>query len=230
MRREAIVLTVALLLGALSWPVVAQLRPGAFSTLVTTGATTNDVCAGCAVGAASTTAAGYVNAGAFQVGTAVLFSALRPGAIAYISGGGLNIYGMTGSADDVLIRNGAGTPVVVVPTGTTTTTFFGSTTVGGSNLTDSSTVPTINSGFGASPTIAGHPFAFTITVSSTPGTGGVVNFNTTFNNIPVCLVSTDAGSTATVGINGASLSTTQVGIQYTNVLNTNHIYGACRGY
>jgi len=57
------------------------------------------------------------------------------------------------------------------------------------NITDAVATPTITSGFGGSPSIAGKAFAFVVTVGTGSPTTGLVAFNATFANVPACIAS-----------------------------------------
>lgn len=102
----------------------------------------------------------------------------------------------------------------------------GDVSVGGANLTDAVATPTIASGFGSGPTIAGKASFFTVVAGTGSPTTGTVNFNATFANIPVCVASSDVVFDFTVGP-----STTQVAITSGIALNSgNKIFVQCRGY
>ncbi len=58
-----------------------------------------------------------------------------------------------------------------------------------SNIADSAGVPTILSGFGTGPTIAGNDYAFVITEGTGDNTGGSVTFGHTWTNPPICVAS-----------------------------------------
>lgn len=94
------------------------------------------------------------------------------------------------------------------------------------HIADSNGTPTISSGFGVSPTIAGTDYGFIVTIGSTANTGGVVNLGHTFTNAPVCAC--NAGGVFATSI---ATSTTQVTIAYTSAVLTNvKLYVLCRGY
>jgi len=61
----------------------------------------------------------------------------------------------------------------------------------GTNITDAITAPTISSGFGSGPAIAGKVYAFLITVGTGSPTSGVVAFNMTFANAPIATANFD---------------------------------------
>ena len=103
----------------------------------------------------------------------------------------------------------------------------------GTNITDAVATPTIASGAGASGTIVGKAYAFTVT---TAGAGIVspivVNFNTTYANNAVCTVDT-TDTTAAKTPYFVNVTTTQVSIRTADT--TAPIAGAvinvlCRGY
>jgi hypothetical protein len=100
----------------------------------------------------------------------------------------------------------------------------------GANITDSGSVPTITSGFGTSPTIAGRDYAFLITLGSAAGnTGGVVAFNaaTAYTNAPVCEASAPAvGAPSVVTTTTTALTLVWSTGTYTGI----PIHVLCRGY
>lgn len=111
-----------------------------------------------------------------------------------------------------------------------TTQMTGAVSIGGANITDAVTTPTIASGFATSPSIVGKTFAFRVAVGGT-GTSntGTVNFGTTFTNIPIVVISDFFGDDVTID----SISTTQVTIARksgANFTNSNQIWFIVRGY
>lgn len=105
----------------------------------------------------------------------------------------------------------------------------GNVTIGGGNVTDGVGTPTIASGFGSGPSIAGKSYAFVITL----GAGGAiqtgtVNLGTTYASAPVVVVST-SGSTMPQLF--ASASTTQVTITSNTPMSAgNDIHVLVRGF
>jgi hypothetical protein len=96
----------------------------------------------------------------------------------------------------------------------------------GTNITDAVATPTIASGFGAGPAIVGKAFAFRITLGTVPGAGGIVNFNTTYANAPVCA----AVSSAAYAVN-LFTSTTQATISFSGVAGVSEVINVlCRGF
>jgi len=76
-----------------------------------------------------------------------------------------------------------------------------------SDIVYSWATPTITSGFStSSPSIAGKASAFAVTIAATPGTTGVVAFNTTFTNVP----SVNCTNTVTANAVQTVPTTTQV--------------------
>lgn len=81
----------------------------------------------------------------------------------------------------------------------------GNVSVGSANVTDAVAVPTITSGFGVAPTIVGRDYAFKITFGTAAAGVGVVHFNQTYTNPPVCIptielntsLAANAGATTT---------------------------------
>lgn len=111
---------------------------------------------------------------------------------------------------------------------TGTSTFIGDTKLGSTNITDSVGTPTIASGFNVAPSITGRDYAFAITCGVGGQNGGRVTFGHTFNNPPICMVTSD---TNTVPYTAAA-TTTYVDITLTSgTLSTGAvIYVICRGY
>jgi hypothetical protein len=96
-----------------------------------------------------------------------------------------------------------------------------------SHIADSSGTPTITSGFGTSPTIAGADYAFVVALGTTPGVSGTVGFGHTFSTAPVCVLSSDAGSTPFI----STISTTQIAIVGLSGLAAGtKLWVHCRGY
>jgi hypothetical protein len=97
------------------------------------------------------------------------------------------------------------------------------------NVTDAIATPTIASGFGTSPSIAGKAYAFTITTGATnPASTGTVNFNATFANPPACAVGNGSDNTTGVAV---TTSTTQVSLTFSANISTNgKIHVLCRGF
>jgi len=98
-----------------------------------------------------------------------------------------------------------------------------------SHIADSSGTPTIGSGFGTSPTITGADYAFAVTVGSTSGATGTVNFAHTFNAAPVCVAISTADPLlmGTVGTTSAQIN---YGPGVGNFTNGSRIAVLCRGY
>lgn len=101
----------------------------------------------------------------------------------------------------------------------------------GANLTDSVTVPTIASGFGAGATIAGKASFFTVTVGTGATTGGVVNFNTTFATAPACVVSNgNTGGTNNQVFDVVTTTTTVTLAGALDIFDGSTLHVICRGY
>lgn len=96
-----------------------------------------------------------------------------------------------------------------------------------SNIADSSGTPTILSGFGTGPSIAGRDYAFLVTLGTGSPTSGVVTFGHTWTNAPACTATPGAGFTGTnLSAQGA---TTTLTIAWTTGA-TGVINVHCRGY
>lgn len=101
-------------------------------------------------------------------------------------------------------------------TGATPTKRFrydasGNYILGAANITDAVATPTHSSGLGgAGLAITGKVFAFKITLGAAPSATGVVNFNMTFANAPICVVTPSNGA-AVAYVNP---STTQLSLTY----------------
>lgn len=100
--------------------------------------------------------------------------------------------------------------------------------LGTANITDAVATPTIGSGFGTSPSIAGKDYAFRVTVGSGSPTSGVVTFNATYANAPVCVANGENGANYDVG---TTSTTTQVTVSFSAALNVGTLINVlCRGY
>jgi len=94
--------------------------------------------------------------------------------------------------------------------------------LGGGNITDATATPTISSGCGSGGTIAGKASFFTVTLGSGSPTTCIVNFNTTFANVPACVVSAAVGASAVV----ATTTQATIGI----LAGATTVNAICRGY
>lgn len=110
----------------------------------------------------------------------------------------------------------------------------GDTTFGASShIADSSGTPTISSGFGTSPSIAGTDYALIVTVGSSPNTTGTIAFGHTWSTTPVCSVTSNQSSGAVGYPFVSTISTTQLvinGSQASAFVASTNIYIICRGY
>lgn len=96
-----------------------------------------------------------------------------------------------------------------------------------SHIADSSGTPTINSGFGTTPTIAGTDYAMNVTiVAGASIVGGTINFGHTFSSAPACVSTSNSQGMLT------TVSTTQVTAQPLagNFVAGNVISILCRGF
>lgn len=98
-----------------------------------------------------------------------------------------------------------------------------------SHIADSNGTPTIGSGFGTSPSIAGTDYAFVVTLGSGAGNvGGSVTFGHTFS-ATVCTASGENGGPA--GVIQLTTLTTSVSLSYASGTYTGaKIFVLCRGY
>ncbi len=80
--------------------------------------------------------------------------------------------------------------------------------IGTANLYDLGGIPTISSGFGTAPSIAGNASRFRVTVGAGGDTSGVVLFNDTWPNAPICVANDETISS----LLQATPTTTQVTI------------------
>lgn len=94
----------------------------------------------------------------------------------------------------------------------------GNWTIGTSlHIVDSNGTPSIASGFGLTPAISGNDYAFTITLSTTPGATGVVNFGHTFASAPVVTATYGnnvSGPPGGQSVSVEAVSTTAVTLRY----------------
>lgn len=98
----------------------------------------------------------------------------------------------------------------------------------GTTIMDSTGTPTINSGFGASPSIAGTDYAFVVTHGTGALTSGTVAFGHAFATAPICTAST---STTSVSTAISSPTTTTVGVNLSGAGGVgDKVYVHCRGY
>lgn len=99
-----------------------------------------------------------------------------------------SIYGQLGNVASAVFRiNKSDTNQALVVDGATGNIKLGT------NVTDAVSTPTINGGFGTSPSIAGTAYAFLITVGTGGTSGsGQVAFGTTFSNPPICVATFDS--------------------------------------
>lgn len=95
------------------------------------------------------------------------------------------------------------------------------------HIADSNGTPSIQSGFGTTPSITGQDYAFVVTHGSGAGnTGGVVQFGHTYNSAPVCVAIQD-GTTIT----STSTTTTTVTLSVASATYTGKIVSVlCRGF
>lgn len=100
---------------------------------------------------------------------------------------------LSSTADDRVLLGGANTTGVTIATGS-------------NNLFIQGTTPTISSGFGTSPTIAGNASTFKVTIGSGGSSSGVVLFAVTWANAPSCV----ANNETTAQLVRATPTTTQV--------------------
>lgn len=110
------------------------------------------------------------------------------------------------NADDgnvALLTSNSSNQVVLGGTNATALTFTDGTR---SLFWRVAAAPTISSGFGTTPSIAGTPSAFKVTVGSGGDTTGVVLFNVTWGTAPVCV----ANNQTTAQLVRATPTTTQV--------------------
>lgn len=88
----------------------------------------------------------------------------------------------------------------------------------GNVLIKNSATPSITSGFGTSPSIAGNDNVGRVTIGTLPGTSGVVTFSSPFANAPICLANDETTSvnvratatTTTLTLNGVFLASDKV--------------------
>jgi hypothetical protein len=105
--------------------------------------------------------------------------------------------------------------------------------LGGTNLTDSFGTVEIASGFGTNPSIAGEPYAFTVTIGTGSTSGGGITFGTAFANAPVCTVTT-THPTLLEPIYFTAVDTTSLSVAYPGdaggALAGYQLFFLCRGY
>lgn len=139
-----------------------------------------------------------------------------------------------GTARHFRLRNdGAGVGILINTNGSDRWFFdnAGDLETGSAHIVDPvpSVAPTVASGFGTSPSIAGTGFAFRVTEGTPVGTSGVVNFNSTFTNAPIC--SCHDETTVTAGCTPTA-STTQVTLTqaYGTIVAADKLVVLCRGF
>lgn len=133
----------------------------------------------------------------------------------------------------VAATHAAGAVRIYTGSGTLRATFdaAGNFNLGSTNVMDSPAVPTITSGFGAAPTIAGRNTAFRIVVTDASApTSGVIAFNTTYTNAPACTATLGTNSASSTGVH-LNVSTTTINLAFSAGLPAGtDIMVVCRGY
>lgn len=91
------------------------------------------------------------------------------------------------------------------------------------------TAPTIGSGFGTSPSIAGRDEATRVTVGTSPGSTGVITFGTAYTTAPVCSANNE---TTTTVVLTTTPTTTQVTVTVVSgtLIAADKIGVLCRGF
>lgn len=132
----------------------------------------------------------------------------------------------------ILGSNGAGTGILL--NANASDTWFinqsgGDWATGAGNIVDATSTPTISSGFGTSPSIAGKAWAFRVTEGNPVGTSGVVAFNRTFTNAPACSCTDETTATA---LCSANATTTQVTLSQAagTIAAADKLAVLCRGF
>lgn len=151
---------------------------------------------------------------------------------------GLLLRGGTNASDfALLVQNAAAAVNLFYVTGNGnasiagTTTMTGDVSVGGANVTDAVSTPTIASWTGTN-VIAGKAYAFNLFCTAGGGCGQtiVVNFNATYANAPSCTANTNATGIV-VGAVSTAASTTQVTLTLANTpSNGAEVHVNCRGF
>jgi hypothetical protein len=140
----------------------------------------------------------------------------------------------SGTSSDAVLFADTGNAIGFMTNGSTSEKWginsAGDHTFGASqHISDSSGTPTIGSGGGSSPSIAGTDYAFIYTFGTSAGSPstGVVNFGHTWTTTPVCVGTSRAATSTLVSLNS---STTAITVS-TNVDNSsNGVYVLCRSY
>jgi len=97
-----------------------------------------------------------------------------------------------------------------------------------SNIADSSGTPTIATGFGTSPTIAGTDYAFKVVKQANASSSGTVNFGHTWTTTPICVLATSNSTFPVVGLTSAS--TSSIGFSWVSSALGAEFYVLCRSY
>lgn len=142
-----------------------------------------------------------------------------------------NLVGARGGGVNILAANGP----LRLYSGSASAVRWGVNTAGdltfgaSLNITESSGTPTCSLGTctGAGSAIVGTDYAFEVTGATAAGTGFTMNFGHTWSNKPVCVAQSSAENSVPVGV--TTISTTQVGVGYTNSSAT-VIRVLCKGY
>jgi len=189
-RRERLILSFWLL----SWlivPVAAQVRPGLFSTLVTTDTGLTSLLVGGTAG--GTAGTGGIRAGTLSLG----------GGATVVDGSGVT----TAAVFTPRVASLSGT--LALQTSAVTrwgVNAAGDLTIGGTTtLYASRGSPGIVSGAGAGPSLVGRDYAFAVTIGAGPVAPLVVQFSQFWTNPPICTAAFSAA-----GATGTSTTTNQV--------------------
>lgn len=97
------------------------------------------------------------------------------------------------------------------------------------SLADSTSTPTISSGFGTSPAIEGTDYAMRITQGNPVGATGVITFGQTFANAPICIAQ-DETTTAGNPLKVLTTTTTATVLSGGTMVAADTLTILCRGY
>ncbi len=208
----------------------AQNAPLVGTTIKATSTSATALCVGCPLGSTTpaTNSGGKIDV--INVTGHIVFGTPGTGGTMYKDPTlGLIMLGVAGSSNDFSLYTPSGaSPILTTPTGTANVRLSGNLGIGGGNLTDSTATPTISSGCGSTPSIAGKDYAFKVTAGTGTFSQCFITFGLAYANAPICVIADAVGDPLVV----VSTSTTilAVGTSTGNITASNVINVLCRGY
>ncbi len=159
----------------------------------------------------------------FYLGATARGTLFPSGGFAWTAGGGADP-----GVNNIAV-GGAVTALNLVTSGILTASQ--GTQIGSVNITDSTAVPTISSGWGTGATIGGRDYGFFVSCGTACGFIGVVNFNATYPNAPICVGSELNGPSDGNRYTYVSTTTQLTITSIPNVMPNSKTFNVqCRGY